>query len=249
MAFIPFSFRVLTVPIDSLHCACDLFCDRRGSPIRCAHAQHVAAEDLLDGVVAVAPLDQADREQGPIGPRQAGICPACQRAFGPERFPTRPAPLAFALRDFALGSRIPRFVSDVGADGDVFDAELLGHVVDVDHRRLFTQVAQLGFRGAFFHRPADPVAIRRGTRGETVGFEDQRIGVEFKSVLQVFRTWLQNAQGGFAGLPDRLVRRRERRGGGAARNGCRTTVLRQRDATPTEVFKKRRRDRFPVFRA
>src|SRR4051794_30847944 len=38
---------------------------------RPGHPQDVAAKDLLDLLVLVAPLHQSNREQGPVGPRQA----------------------------------------------------------------------------------------------------------------------------------------------------------------------------------
>src|SRR5688500_9471087 len=69
--------------------------------------EHVQAEDLADGFVAVAVLDEADGVEGPVGPGQRLLAgkPLPQRAFGPERLVAR-APRAATGNLAVLGSGV-----------------------------------------------------------------------------------------------------------------------------------------------
>src|SRR5262249_4730429 len=88
---------------------------------------------LLDVLVLVAALYQADREQRPVRPRQA-LTPCCRTAHYRTRWPQmgKPNALAPGLRHLpTLAFVVARAVGDVRADGHMIDTHLADKVVDV----------------------------------------------------------------------------------------------------------------------
>ena len=101
--------------------------------------EHVAAEDFLDVLVAVAAHHEAEREERPVRPGEAafGFGRGLEIVARPEVLPARAAGIDRRAAVRPLGN-LPallgieaRNVRDIGADGGVRAAELLHEMIEV----------------------------------------------------------------------------------------------------------------------
>lgn len=103
---------------------------------RSRDAEHVPADDLLDVVIGIAALDEADREHGPVGPGDALL--ALWRFLEWVGWPQgSPVGSRFgSLRHFlAFGGEVARSVRHVRANADMINAKRLHHMVNVIEQR------------------------------------------------------------------------------------------------------------------